>query len=146
MWCAHAGDARTQKKGDRMNFFQRFIKSLSCMFTSQKKRRRRTARALEALRRAVCEALEPRTYLTALYWNGGSSGTWDGSTANWNTASDGSGSQVAFNNGDSAIFTGTSSRTITVSGSIGASSVSFSGSGVTLAGSGSISTSDFGNT
>ncbi|MGE9291276.1 MAG: hypothetical protein ACQKBT_09815, partial [Puniceicoccales bacterium] len=59
-----------------------------------------------------------------LYWNAGdgsdASGTWDiGTTANWNTASDGTGSASSFTDSDSVIFSATSvanSGTITVSG------------------------------
>lgn len=65
-------------------------------------------------------------------------GTWSTSVANWNPLSDGTGTTAVWNNGDAAVFsagsTATGNYTVTVSGSVTASSITFEEGTVTLAG------------
>ena len=99
------------------------------------------------------DALEPRMLMSAtLYYDTsasaglqGGSGTWSTSATNWNTAADGSGSRVAWTNGDDAVFSA-SGGTVTISGGVTVSSITISATGytvssstLTLSGSASIS-------
>ena len=82
---------------------------------SRRKRGHNVRKGRDAMR---FDTLEPRMLLSTLYWQGGS-GTWDlTSTNHWNTAPDGSGSYVAFSNGDNAVIANGDDFTITMSSSI----------------------------
>jgi hypothetical protein len=87
-------------------------------------------------RRTFLELLEPRTLMTTLYWLPTVSSDWNTTDANWNTASDGSGDYVAWDNttGDDAVFENASPLTITISSSVTANSMSFGSSDITLTG------------
>ena len=82
-------------------------------------------------RRCLLEPLEKRELLAILYWdsNGstaglGGSGTWDATSAYWNTRADGSGSTQAWVSGSDAVFTGTAG-TVSLSGQMNANSITF---------------------
>ena len=91
------------------------------------------------------ESLEVRQLLSAtpptLYWDPsaanapGGSGTWDTTTANWNTKANGLGSQTQWTNGDIAVFgsTGAAASTVNLaSGTIYAASIEFTAGSYTI--------------
>jgi hypothetical protein len=87
------------------------------------------------------EYLEPRQLMTTLYWDTSvtaglqsGNGVWSTSVANWNTAADGSGSHVAWTNGADAVFSVSGTSAVTISSSVNANSVTFSGAGYSLSG------------
>jgi hypothetical protein len=96
-------------------------------------------------RHPMLQPLESRLLMTTLYWDAdpltpglqAGSGTWDESAPNWNTASDGSGSNVAWDNNalDSAVFSvnAGSPATITID-DIQAANVTFNATGYTVTG------------
>ncbi|HVV72764.1 MAG TPA: fibronectin type III domain-containing protein, partial [Verrucomicrobiae bacterium] len=124
-----------------MRSFQRLWNALLCTVSPRKKFHRGRARNLAAVHWAVLESLELRTLFSALYWDVSSapglqagSGTWSTSAANWNTAADGSGSQVAWTAGSDAVFSANGTSTVTLSGTLSANSITVSGTGYTLSG------------
>ena len=74
------------------------------------------------------------------YWNNGSTGDWSAAAANWNTASDGSGSDVTWNGNETstAVFSADTSApgplAVTIDGSVGVGLIQFRDDDVTLTG------------
>ena len=106
--------------------------------------RRKVRGRSRAMNRAVAEVLEPRLLMTAtpLYWDTasdaglqGGDGTWSTTDTNWNTAADGSGTRVAWTNGDDAVFSDDVGGVVTISGGVTANSVTFNSSPYTISGS-----------
>ena len=79
-----------------------------------------------------------------LYWDtngstagfGNGTGTWNTSTPMWNPRADGTGTLQAWNNanGDTAVFSGGSAGTVTISGTVNAGSIVFNTAGYTVTG------------
>lgn len=93
-------------------------------------------RATSLVFAAVAAGLVFASYGGTLTWNGGTSGTWDTSTANW---LDESNATVAWVNGSSATFKNTSALTISVSGAIFAADITGTETGnMTFNGSGTL--------
>lgn len=92
-----------------------------------------------------------------LYWDGGESGTWDGTQTNWNVAETLDGGMVDFNSGDSVVFnsnatvnateavqadtlTVNADATVSLSGSITANSIAVESGKLSITGSGTSAT------
>ena len=72
--------------------------------------------------------------MDTVYWSPTNS-TWSDSEANWNTSADGQGTSIAWTDRtQQAVFPGTSSGTITVSGTIGLTGLDIEGAGYTFTG------------
>jgi autotransporter-associated beta strand protein len=90
-------------------------------------------------RRLQMESLEVRQLLTILYWdpNGsqgaGGSGTWDSSTACWNTSPNGTGTLQTWQDGSDAVFSGTAGA-VAVSGQVSPRSITFNTTAYALQG------------
>ncbi len=123
-----------------MNFFERLLRNI-LRAIKPKRRLRHRMRVRNSLHRAVMESLEVRALMTTLYWDTsaaaglqGGNGAWDLTSPNWNTAADGSGSQVAWTNGSDAVFKVATTSAIAVSGGVSAQNISFDATGYTVAG------------
>src|SRR6185437_2559801 len=83
------------------------------------------------------ECLQPRLLLSTVYWHHTGNGDWDRTSLNWNTAPDGAGTQVAWSDGDDAVFNTSQTATITILPGpdwIDANSLTVSASGYTFTG------------
>jgi hypothetical protein len=116
-------------------------KALRRLIANSPASQRRSRKPAYPLHRAVLETLENRQLLSALYWDTSSApglqagnGTWSTSAANWNTAFDGSGSNVVWTAGSDAVFSANGTSTISLSGTINANSITASGTGYSLSG------------
>jgi autotransporter-associated beta strand protein len=61
-------------------------------------------------------------------------GTWSTGTIDWNPLADGTGTRVVWTNGGDAVFQTSGTSTVTVSGTVTANSITFNGTGYTIAG------------
>jgi autotransporter-associated beta strand protein len=62
------------------------------------------------------------------------SGTWSTGAANWNPLADGTGTRVVWSNPGDAVFQASGTSTVTVSGTVQVNSITFNGTGYTIAG------------
>src|SRR4051794_16433061 len=84
--------------------------------------KRRIRRSHKTRRGDHFEPLEARALFTTLFWVGDVSNAWNANDQNWNTAADGSGDYVAWDNeaGDDAVFANTQTMALTISSAVSA--------------------------